>query len=99
MEKIQVYVCELCCILQHISNLTFYVLLGLYNDLWKYTVNNNTWTWISGGEPVVYGEKGIPSPDNYPGARESAVGWFDSLRQELWLFGGFGYINETARGA
>jgi len=40
--------------------------------------------------PGVYGEKGNASPDNYPGARQGAVGWYDSLRQEFWLFGGLG---------
>ena len=50
------------------------------------------WTWISGSDttnqPGSYGVKGLASPDNYPGARQSAVGWFDSLREELWVFGG-----------
>jgi len=66
-------------------------------------VINNTWTWISGNntinQPGVYGEKGISHPDSYPGARKGAVGWYDSLREELWLFGGFGYANTSNYGA
>ena len=66
-------------------------------------MNNNTWTWIAGSDttnqPGVYGEKGNASHVNIPGAREGAVGWVDSLRQELWLFGGYGYGNSSVYGA
>ena len=61
-------------------------------------MNDSTWTWISGNntlnEPSIYGEKGVSSPTNQPGARYAAVGWYDSLRQVFWLFGGIGYGNE-----
>ena len=36
----------------------------------------------------VYGEKGTPNIANVPGARRYAIGWYDSSRQEFWLFGG-----------
>ena len=52
------------------------------------------WTWIGGSKSTydagVYGEKGVPSPFNYPGARYETLGWYDSVRQEYWLFGGHG---------
>ena len=58
-------------------------------------MNDSTWTWISGNDTAnqigVYGEKGKASTDYLPGARSGAVGWYDSLRQEFWLFGGYGY--------
>jgi len=58
-------------------------------------MNDSTWTWISGSntrdQPGFYGEKGIASVNNFPGARTDAVGWYDSLREEFWLFGGIGY--------
>jgi len=61
--------------------------------LWRYRVNDSTWTWISGSNTInqigVYGEKGKASTENIPGARSGAVGWYDSLRQEFWLFGGY----------
>ena len=41
-------------------------------------------------DPGIYGEQGIPSSFNHPGARFGAVGWYDSVRQEYWLFGGRG---------
>jgi hypothetical protein len=36
----------------------------------------------------VYGTQGVASASNVPGARESAVGWYNPTSQELWLFGG-----------
>ena len=64
----------------------------MLNDLWRYRVNDSTWTWISGdslpNKAGIYGQKGIPNESNTPGARSHAVGWYDSSSQELWLFGG-----------
>ncbi len=66
---------------------------GYLNDLWKYDGTN--WTWISGnniGDKVgIYGTKGIAGTSNKPGSREGAVSWID-LNNNLWLFGGLGYV-------
>mgnify|MGYP002480997682 CR=1 FL=1 len=74
--------------------------IGQLNDLWRYEVNNNTCTWMAGSstinQPGVYGLKGKASVENVPGAREGAVGWYDNLRQEFWLFGGTGYGKNTS---
>jgi len=68
-------------------------MLGYLNDLWRYRVSDNTWTWMSGSNIVnqvgVYGEKGVANESNVPGAREGAAVWFDSSRQQFWLFGGY----------
>ena len=60
-------------------------------------MNDSTWTWISGSNTInqlgVYGTKGNASIENVPGSRFGAVGWFDSVKQELWLFGGYGNSN------
>jgi len=65
-------------------------LLGLMNDLWRFSVSDSTWTWMSGdditNQPGIYGEKGFASSSNTPGSRAFAVGM-----QEFWLFGGDGY--------
>ena len=62
------------------------------NDLWKYS--DGEWTWMGGsnivGQPGAYGVQGVPSPGNYPGARQNAVSWTDAFGN-LWLFGGYGY--------
>jgi len=55
------------------------------------------WTWIAGGNEnevfAVYGTQGTPSPTNIPGVTKNAVWWYDSSRQEMWLFGGYGFTD------
>ena len=76
--------------------------LGHLNDLWKFRMNDSTWTWISGSntvnQPGVYIEIGYASVNNIPGARYSAVTWYDSSRKEVWLFGGSGFGNTSLYG-
>lgn len=66
-----------------------------YNDLWKYDVTNNTWTWIRGNtapaieQAGVYGILGTSSPANIPGSRIAGACWTDD-DGFLWLFGGQG---------
>ena len=58
-------------------------------------MNDSTWTWIAGSNTAnqlgVYGEKGIPNPDNHPGSRLGALALYDSCTHKLWLFGGSGF--------
>ncbi|TAE79075.1 MAG: T9SS C-terminal target domain-containing protein [Bacteroidetes bacterium] len=68
-------------------------------ELWKYNTKTNNWTWIHGvsfksqiNALANYGQKGISSPSNAPGARRLAMGWTDASGN-LWLFGGFGEID------
>ena len=67
---------------------------GYLADLWRYQMSTNMWTWISGTDSTPfygkYGTKGVPDYLNMPGGRYGAAGWFDSLREEFWLFGGTG---------
>ncbi len=65
---------------------------GIFDDLWKYDLASNQWTWMHGnataGTPAVYGTLGVPSPSNTPGARcEASCTWTDN-NGDLWLFGG-----------
>ena len=66
---------------------------GLLNDLWRF--DGTYWTWMSGNNtiysPAVYGTLGSPASTNVPGARYGSVSWTDSA-DNLWLFGGHGYI-------
>ncbi|MES1197863.1 MAG: kelch repeat-containing protein, partial [Chitinophagaceae bacterium] len=61
------------------------------NDLWKYDIGSNQWTWMSGDNIInqtgVYGIQGVPSAANKPGARSGSCGWKDN-NGNLWLFGG-----------
>ena len=43
----------------------------------------------------IYGVKGNASDLYMPGARCEAVGWYDAVRQEFWLFGGIGFSNDN----
>jgi hypothetical protein len=61
------------------------------NDLWIYDGGN--WTWMSGSSGTnqfaSYGNKGVASPSNIPGARMGAMGWIDN-DGIIWMFGGTG---------
>ena len=71
---------------------------GYLNDLWKFSVSNSTWTWVSGSDTAnqsgSYGTEGSSATSNVPGARYGAVSWFDG--SYLWLFGGLGYDSNGA---
>mgnify|MGYP007125577593 CR=1 FL=1 len=60
------------------------------------------WTWLAGGnipnQHGNYGEKGVSHTSISPGGRAYAFGWFDSLRQEFWLFGGTGIGSDPITG-
>lgn len=70
---------------------------GCQNDLWKFTVSSNSWSFIKGSPfidaPVVYGDKGVSTPSNTPGSRFGSASWTDASGN-LWLFGGQ-YVNTT----
>jgi N-acetylneuraminic acid mutarotase len=72
--------------------------LGDLNDLWKFNLATNEWTWMNGSSvmacgldtcvgPGSYGTLGTPAPGNAPGGRRSAASWIDRSGN-LWLFGG-----------
>lgn len=72
--------------------------VGFLNDLWKYSPSLNTWSWISGSNRLnqdgVYGDRGNASASNRPGGRFLSTGWLDN-DGNFWLFGGFGYADQT----
>ena len=78
------------------GNSTFYL-----NDLWKYSITDNQWTWIDGdniaGQGGVYGTKGISSVNNKPGAREYSTSWTDDSGN-FWLYGGVGELTRSNDG-
>src|SRR5436190_5075068 len=67
---------------------------GKLNDLWKYDIATNQWTWIKGNDFAnaygYYGVKGISGVDNMPSARTDHISWSD-ISGNFWLFGGNGY--------
>jgi PKD repeat protein len=68
------------------------------NDLWRYNIATNTWTWMKGSQlqsqPSVYGVKGVEDSLNTPGAREAHCRWKDN-NGNLWLFGGCADISSN----
>jgi hypothetical protein len=77
----------------NLGNLWIYGGAGLLfgkNDLWKYNIAINTWTWIKGSitdnEPANYGTKGVATAANSPGARSYTTSWIDASNN-LYLFG------------
>lgn len=69
--------------------------LSYINDLWRYNITTNQWTWMagttaSGSTPGIYGALGISTLTNTPGSRQGALGWKDD-DGNFWLFGGTGY--------
>jgi hypothetical protein len=68
------------------------------NDLWRYDLNAEAgegWTWAGGSNATeqvgVYGEMGVESASNMPGARYNAVSWVDASRNRAYIFGGYCY--------
>ena len=61
------------------------------NDMWRYDINSNEWTWMSGDTiinvPPNLGTQYIFSPNNTPGARMSHCSWNDA-DGKFWFFGG-----------
>ena len=65
---------------------------GMRNDLWKYDLPSNQWTWMSGSstfnQPGVYGTQCTASASNVPPSKlETRSRWTDDCGN-LWLFGG-----------
>ncbi len=73
--------------------------MGYKNDLWKYDISNNTWTWVNGDSVPVnmgnYGTIGVANAGNSPPSRSSSIGWKDK-NGDLWLFGGYLYSSSPA---
>jgi hypothetical protein len=77
--------------------------LGLLVDIWKYTLSSGLWTWMGGNQgwdlTGVYGQRGVPSADNRPGARDSPAICYDDVAREFWMLGGLGFLTTTTKGA
>jgi gliding motility-associated-like protein len=65
--------------------------VNFYNDLWKYDVGTNMWTWIRGdtipNSAGNYGSLGVSAATNDPAARGAYARWVDA-QGNLWFFGG-----------
>lgn len=60
------------------------------NDLWKYNIAADQWTWVSGAQSIPlphFGTMGVSAPTNTPGGRYSGISWM-APGDKMWLFGG-----------
>ncbi|NLH77854.1 MAG: hypothetical protein GX465_12530 [Acidobacteria bacterium] len=67
----------------------------LANDLWKYDIGTNEWTWVSGSDQAESENRAIgrlAASAGVPGARSHAVSWVNP-DGGCWLFGG--YLTKT----
>ncbi len=76
---------------------------GYGNDLWKYDIVTNQWTWMNGPQYVTdqngnWGVLGVPSPNNYPPARTFGPNCWTDKNGDLWLFGGYGFDKNSNQG-
>src|SRR5690606_22979182 len=59
----------------------FYTSPGLMNDLWKYDIATNQWTWMHGSPDKstdsVFGTLGVAADENTPGGRREPMYWTD----------------------
>jgi len=64
---------------------------GARDDLWKYNILTNEWTWMKGspyyGQMSIHGTMGVEDSINTPGIRMVYSGWKDNC-SNLWLFAG-----------
>lgn len=77
---------------------------NLGNDLWRYSVATNEWTWMSGAQGManmggVSGTQGVPSVNNFPGARGYGANCWTDNNNNLWLFAGYGVDINASTGA
>lgn len=72
---------------------------SLYDDVWRYTIATNTWTWMAGGNVQGaipnYGIQQIASLTNTPGTRSVYANWLDQ-QGNLWLYGGYTNSSQLA---
>jgi N-acetylneuraminic acid mutarotase len=74
------------------------------NDVWRYTVSSNSWSWMGGSATGdargVYGTRGVLGVGNIPGARDGAAVWATGSGSAgtVWLFGGNGLDSAGTRG-
>lgn len=75
--------------------------LNDFNDLWKYDISTNQWTWMSGESTLnnfgIYNIQGVTNINSQPGSRIDAISWYES-NGTMWLFGGSGFDGIGTRG-
>ncbi|MCA6364214.1 MAG: gliding motility-associated C-terminal domain-containing protein [Bacteroidetes bacterium] len=76
---------------------------GTSDELWRYQISTNEWTWMKGSgnanQLAIFGTLQVPAPtNNPPGIHETACGWTDAAG-DFWMYGGEGTITPNAHDA
>lgn len=62
------------------------------NDIWKYNITTNEWTWVKGDSvsnvQPVYNTLNVPSLANEVGSRGVQTSWREKNNNNFWIFGG-----------
>lgn len=65
---------------------------GYFNDMWLFDLELKQWAWIGGSNEVnvlgVYGTRGLPSADNWPGGRQKFGMSYNQNSGTFYTFGG-----------
>ncbi|MCC5875124.1 MAG: hypothetical protein JJU11_02790, partial [Candidatus Sumerlaeia bacterium] len=74
--------------------------IGNLNDLWRYNIDEEEWTWMSGSSGFNnegnFGSLGVPHLDNHPSGRNRGHMWAGP-QNTLWLYGGESSGNDLWR--
>ncbi len=61
---------------------------GPLNDVWRYCVQENEWTWLAGHDDPVFesvlGTLGVPAPANHPAGAQGVAVWQEA--ESVWIF-------------
>lgn len=72
--------------------------VGDWADLWMYHLTTGWWTWLNGtNQKGAYGQLGVASASNIPGARSGHSMVIDGAKRALILFGGYGGPGEKQK--
>lgn len=62
------------------------------NDIWKFDIAANQWSWVKGDSThnvsSVYNALGVPSAANEIGSRGVEISWREKKNNNVWIFGG-----------
>jgi len=75
--------------------------LGRLNDLWKYDVSADSWSWIKGSDTrdaiSTKGTQGLAATANTPGGRIQSLVW-QNAAGDVYLYGGLGISSSGSLG-
>lgn len=70
-----------------------------YNDVWKYNIASNMWTWTAGNQTGLnnpnYGTQQVSAPTNDPGDRFCYTKFIDSQNNLYFLGGGLSVVGDS----